>query len=85
MIVNLSVHKNTLAQRKAKYTRSRMKEDTRDMMATRDLNGYAIVAWDKQGECRVSWSMGDTDPMTMPDKVRNAIIRVQVKRDLKDD
>lgn len=50
----------------------------------RDLNGYAMVSWNKDGDCKVYWAMGDTGPLVMPDKVRNAIIRVQVKHDLED-
>lgn len=79
MIINLSVHKNTMAQRKAKRMRLRMKADTRTILNW-GINGYAIVAWDQNGGCNVAYALGDTDPMAMPDKVRNAIIRVQTER-----
>ena len=84
MIVNLSVHKNNKAQRHAKHLRRNMIDDTKAMM-THDLNGYAIVSWNNKGRCNVSWTLGNTDPTAMPDKVRNAIIRVQTMRDMKDD
>lgn len=83
MIVRLSVHKNTLKQHKAKLLRNSMKADIR-AMGTNDLNGYAIVTWNKQGHCNVAWRLGDTDPLSMPDKVRNAIVRTQTRAGLED-
>ena len=83
MIVSLSVHKNTLRQHKAKVLKNSMRADTKVMSAS-DLNGYAIVTWNKEGRCNVAWRLGDTDPLAMPDKVRNAIIRMQTRQDIQD-
>lgn len=83
MIVNLSVHKNTLKQHRAKLLRNCMKVDVKYMM-TSDLNGYAIVTWDHKGSCNTAWTLGDTDPAAMPDKVRNAILRAQASLDKQD-
>jgi len=83
VIVNLSVHKNTLKQHRAKLLRNRMKADVKNMM-TSDFNGYAIVTWDNKGSCNTAWSIGNTDPVAMPDKVRNAILRVQASHDKQD-
>ncbi len=60
-----------------------MKADAK-AMSIGDLNGYVIVTWDRKGSCSTAWSIGNTDPVAMPDKVRNAILRVQAGYDIED-
>lgn len=83
MIVKLSVHKNTLKQHRAKVLRNRMKANVKAIM-TSDINGYALIAWYDDGSCNSCWSVGDTDPHAMPDKVRNVLIRKQITMDRED-
>jgi len=83
MIVNLSVHKNTLKQHRAKGLRHGMNLRTRALQTT-GLNGYAMVAWYDDGSCDACWHVGDIDPHAMPDKVRNVLIRKQVSMDIED-
>lgn len=81
MVIKLSVHKNTLKQHRAKSLRRGMNRKTRALQAP-GLNGYAMVAWYDDGSCDSCWSIGDTDPYAMPDKVRNVLIRRQMMMDM---
>jgi len=48
-IVKLTVHKNTLQKRKDKQMRSDAIKYFKECLNKKDISGYVIAAWDKEG------------------------------------
>ena len=48
-VVNLSVHKNNLAQRQRKQSRKTMITTVKGMASTDCVEGFYFISWDKNG------------------------------------
>ena len=51
-VVNLTVHKNTLAKRRIKEGRKNAVQDMKRLVNNKDIAGYAIATWNKDGDVR---------------------------------
>ncbi len=49
-VVKLTVHKNTLQKRRDKQMRSTAMKYFKECINKKDISGYAIAVWDKDGE-----------------------------------
>ena len=60
--MDLVVHKNTLEKRRRKEVRQNLINDARvmakDSCLSKDIEGYAIVVWDKGGISDACWMRG---------------------------
>ena len=85
--ISLSVHKNTLEQRRRKLCRKRMVDSAKDLSHSATYAGFFIVAWDKDGQWRADYY----DPQrivgrsTMPNYVAGVAARYVAQLDRKDD
>lgn len=73
--VVLSVHRNTVEQRKRHATSEHLVKAARNMAAEKQVRGYAIVTWDKDCESiRTSFDPGPTMPdFAVPEFVRSIL------------
>lgn len=75
-IVSLSVHRNTAEKRRLRKVSDRLISDAKIMAKAKDVDGYAIVAWNKDTDADVSWSYTrEINCSVMPEFVRGAIRR----------
>ena len=85
--VSLSVHKNTLEQRRRKLCRKRMVDSAKDLSHSATNAGFFIVAWDKDGQWRADYH----DPQriigrrAMPNYAAGTAARFAAQLDRKDD
>lgn len=81
-IVNLTVHKNTLEQHRARKRRKGLERAAkRQGRATVMLDGYCLVTWDRDGNADVDWISGDMPTSNLPEYVKATIQRSIAKRD----
>lgn len=62
--MSLTVHKNTLAQRKRHRARKELLLAAK-RIGTRSIDGYVIIGFDKDGNNIVGWHTGDVMPPVM--------------------
>lgn len=85
--ISLSVHKNTLEQRRRKLCRKIMVDSARDLSNSATNAGFYIVAWDKDGQ----WRSDYHDPQhiigrsALPNYVAGVAARFVGQLDRKDD
>ncbi len=81
-IINLTVHKNTRDQRRARWKRKDLehaaKRQGRDTVM---LDGYCLVTWDKNGDSDVDWQSGHMRSSNLAEYVKTTIQRAIGKRD----
>ena len=58
-IVRLSVHKNTLIQRKRKELRAAGIKSFKDAVNNKDISGYMFVSWNKDGSTQATYNLSD--------------------------
>ncbi len=76
MVVNLSVHRNTLDKRRRRETLADLQSCVRRERRHSDMIGYALVTWDRELRARINWIADKTMPAVMiPDFVRRQILR----------
>lgn len=75
-VVSLSVHRNTARKRKEHQTSRSLVSDARQMAQAKDVDGYAIVAWNRDTDANVSWSWtNQINCSVMPEFVKGALQR----------
>lgn len=57
-IHNLTLHKNTLAEKKQRQLRKSFLCNARTMAKDKTLGGYVIISWDKDGVPNTAWRAG---------------------------
>lgn len=81
-IVNLTVHKNTQDQRRARQRRKALEHAAkRQGRGTVMLDGYCLVTWDKDGDADVAWVCGNLHTSNLPEYVKATIQRSIAMRD----
>ncbi len=78
VVVSLSVHKNTRAQRRAKELARGLRDTVAQTQETfgRDFAGYCVVAWNKDGAARTFWDgIGALGGCPMPEYVHHILNR----------
>lgn len=73
-VVSLSVHKNTLEQRKRHATSKEFMAEAKKIARDKQISGYVIVAYTKDEETRTSYDSGHMPPRYLPEFVRAKII-----------
>ena len=61
-VVKLSVHKNTLKQRRTKQFRKDAIDNFKLGINAKDVVGYAYIAWNKEGDVSSGYSVSDQSP-----------------------
>lgn len=84
-VVNLSVHRNTRDQRRAKRQRKNLVNCARSLAREGDIAGWAMVVWNKDWDTRSEWEAAGTMPdNNMSEFVKRSIERRMSKEDAKD-
>lgn len=75
-VVSLSVHRNTMTQRRQREVSRSLVADAKIMAKAKDVDGYAIVAWNSDTDADVSWMYTQAiNCSVMPEFVKGAIQR----------
>ena len=75
-IPNLSVHRNTRAERRCRDMRKELVAEAKKAGEIKDIAGYAIVTWDEQWGFRASYQWSRTTPsVIVPGFVKGCLER----------
>lgn len=72
-VISLSVHKNTLEKRKSKNFKKAYRKAAKSCESN-NMDGFAIVSWDKDGARTSCYDCGDMNPSHVPDFVKDKLI-----------
>ena len=73
--VSLTVHKNNADQRKRKEIREDMHGSVKTLQRELAVSGYAIFAWDDDGNSNVYWESGHIPGQALPAFVSETLRR----------
>lgn len=75
-VTSLSVHRNTAQRRRQRQVSADLVSDAKAMASAKNIDGYAIVAWNSDTDADVSWSWTkQINCSVMPEFVKGAIQR----------
>ena len=87
-MTNLTVHKNTKEQRERKELRELLIHDAKSLAKnssiSEDIDGYAIVVWDKEGSAQAEWISGNIPTSLIGEFFKQTISRTLVSMDATD-
>ena len=73
--VNLTVHRNTLEQRRARQVSRDLVSDAKALAAIQGLSGFVILAWDDEWVSHASWDQGSLPSGLLPVLAREILSR----------
>ena len=85
-VSDLSVHRNTRNQRRARHFRKQLVEDAKSAGVLDGLSGYAVVTWDDRWSYRCFWNKVDRKFPTsiLPEYVKKCLEREFTRLDIQD-
>ena len=76
-IVKLTVHKNTLHKRRNKQIRGDAAKNLRECLNNKEISGYAIAVWDKDGLTTSCSHVAEDSPIrrtTLPEHLKSIFL-----------
>ncbi len=84
-VVNLTVHRNTLARREARRARDGLNRNARNLGKMEGIKGWSIVVWDADWNYKTAWDSNSTMPGNiMPEFIKRSLLREVSRSDAQD-